>query len=208
MSGHASPARRRTTDIWFAIGVIISVALLAWVVVTMQQLGHDLRTANQARDQLAAQVQRLGGKPVAGAPGSRGEPGQSVVGPQGPQGDPGPAGSPGPSGSPGAKGRDGVGKVGPTGATGTDGESVVGPAGPQGEPGPAGRDGADGTDGADGAPGRDGQTCPSGYSLQALPSDPDALVCRREGGTSDPSPASQGFLGLGALASTSTYRRL
>lgn len=82
-------------------------------------------------------------------------------GPVGAKGDRGPAGPPGPSASPGQAGAD---------------STIPGPVGPVGPTGPAGKDGKDGADGADG---RDGQTCPAGYSLQPLPNDPDALVCRR-----------------------------
>jgi hypothetical protein len=201
VSAHSSRAKmRRRADVWFAIGAVAALGFLAWVVITMQQLSHDLRTANDARDLLAKQVQSLGHKPVAGPPGSRGEAGQSVVGPRGPQGakgDPGEPGSPGPSGSPGKNGDDGsngaTGEPGAAGATGAVGPA--GPAGPQGEPGPAGPQGEQGPAGEDG---KDGQTCPDGYSLQAPPDDPDALVCRRDsapdpGDSDTPSPQAAGL---------------
>jgi hypothetical protein len=198
VSAHSSRATmRRRADVWFAIGSVAALALLAWVVITMQQLSHDLRTANEARDLLAAQVQKLGGKPVAGPPGSRGETGQSIVGPRGPRGasgEPGPSGSPGTPGSPGK-----AGAAGSPGATGSPGAvGPTGPEGPQGEPGPAGPAGQDGTDGRDGADGKDGQTCPDGYSLQAPSWDPDALVCRKDGapdpgGSDSPSPQAAGL---------------
>ena len=173
------------------LGCLLAL-LLAYIWWQTSQLGKELRNSNRARDQLAAQVQDLGAKPVAGPPGSRGEPGQGIVGPTGPPGpagDTGPAGSPGPTGpvgKPGATGLPGaagVGSPGPTGAPGADGQTVVGPAGPQGEPGPAGKDGRDGTN---------GQTCPDGYTLQAPDDDPDALVCRRAGAPApeDPEPES------------------
>lgn len=199
---------RRRGDALFAAVVAIGLAGFAFLAITMQGMAHDLRAANDARDQLAAQVQRLGGKPVAGPPGSRGESGKSVTGPRGPKGDPGDPGepgSPGPSGSPGKNGddgdngTDGVGSTGPTGAAGSNG--VPGPAGPQGEPGPAGPEGPAGQDGADGADGRDGQTCPDGYSLQAPAYDPDALVCRRDGAP-QPEKKSGGLLSSGALDPT------
>jgi hypothetical protein len=195
---HSSRVKeRRRTDLWFALGVVVAVSLLAWVVITMQQLSHDLRTANAARDALAAQVQKLGGKPVAGAPGSRGEPGKSVVGPSGPpgpQGEPGPSGPPGPSGSPGKNGENGSdgasatgqpGAIGPTGPAGP-----AGPQGPQGEQGPAGPQGPAGEDG------QDGQTCPDGYHLEAPAYDPDALVCRKDGAP-QPSEKKGGLLSAG-----------
>jgi len=193
VSAHVSKAKaRRRADLWFALGAVLALSLLAWVVITMQQLSHDLRVSNDARDALARQVQALGHKPVAGPPGSRGEPGKSVVGPKGDKGDPGPTGPPGPSGSPGKNGKDGddgtngVGQTGAAGTPGTDG--VAGPPGPQGEPGPAGPQGEQGPAGEDG---RDGQTCPDGYSLQAPSYDPDALVCRKDGAP-DPSPGNGG----------------
>ena len=166
-------------ELAFWLAAALGLVSFAFVVITMQGLAHDLRAANEARDALATQVERLGEKPIAGPPGSRGEPGRSVEGPpgptgptglQGPSGPPGPSGSPGVTGAPGVAGTDGTDGVGQPGPTGPPG-----PAGPQGEPGPAGRDGTDGRDGAD------GQACPDGYSLQPPPDDPDALVCRRDG---------------------------
>ncbi|WP_331719528.1 collagen-like protein (plasmid) [Streptomyces sp. NBC_01259] len=176
--------------------------LVAYIWWQTNQLSGDLRAANQARDQLATQVQQLGETPVAGPPGSRGLPGQSV---------PGPAGSPGPSGAPGADGVDGsrgpsgkTGKAGKAGAAGNDGSpgaagadgvtqtgapgsaGEAGPPGAQGEPGPAGANGRDGLDGADG---KDGQTCPTGYSLQPPSTDPDALICRRDSAPTQPAPS-------------------
>jgi hypothetical protein len=223
VSGHGSPLKaRRRADVLYAAAVIACLVALAWVVVTMQQLGHDLRTANSARDALAQQVQSLGGKPVSGPPGSRGAQGESVVGPPGEKGDPGPSGPTGPvgpTGKAGAKGTDGAGEVGPTGEpgtdgqAGTDGQTVTGPAGPQGDPGPAGpagqpgADGKDGTDGTDGRDGTDGQTCPDGYTLQPPADDPDALVCRRTPADTPSSAASQGTLGLGALTTYAAYKK-
>lgn len=206
MSAHSSPTKaRRRGDVLFAAGAVVALAALAWVVITMQALSHDLRTANEARDQLAAQVQKLGAKPIAGPPGSRGEPGQSVAGPRGPKGDPGDPGPPGPSGSPGKNGDDGTdGSSGTDGSTGTDGTAgepgtagatgPAGPQGPQGEAGPAGPQGEPGTDGKDG---QDGQTCPDGYHLEAPSYDPDALVCRKDGAP-DPEPSDGGSSLLGA----------
>jgi hypothetical protein len=209
---------RRRADLWFALGAILALSLLAWVVITMQQLSHDLRSANDARDALAWQVQQLGAKPVAGPPGSRGEPGESVAGPRGPKGEkgdpgyPGPSGPPGPQGSPGPRGPSGApGHNGVDGSSGTDGTAgepgtagatgpagPAGPPGPQGDPGPAGPQGETGADGADGADGKDGQTCPDGYSLQAPSYDPDALVCRKDGAP-DPQPGNGSGNPAGAL---------
>jgi hypothetical protein len=179
------------------MGVLLAV-LVAYIWWQTSQLTHDLRTANEARDALARQVQQLGEKPVAGPPGSRGEPGASVTGPPGPSGPPGPPGPAGvnATGEPGKNGEDGApGASGQPGEPGQDGESVTGPAGPpgpQGEPGPAGPQGEPGVDG------RDGQTCPDGYSLQAPSYDPDALVCRKDGAP-DPEPGNgnSGLLSAG-----------
>ncbi|MGV9524124.1 collagen-like protein [Streptomyces griseus] len=55
----------------------------------------------------------------------------------------------------------------------------AGPRGPAGPAGPAGKDGAAGKGGADGRDGAPGPACPSGYSLQSPPGDPDALIRRR-----------------------------
>jgi hypothetical protein len=194
----ADERRWRRGDVLVVVAAVALGAVLAWIVLSVQGLTHELRNANEARDQLARQVQQLGEKPVTGPPGSRGEPGPSVTGPRGPKGDRGEPGKRGPSGSPGRDGddgddgSDGVGESGPTGAPGTDGiagppgtQGEPGPAGPQGEPGPAGADGADGRDG------RDGQACPDGYSLQAPSYDPDALVCRKDGAP-DPEPDQPG----------------
>lgn len=197
----AEERRWRRGDAAAVAGALVLGAVMAWIVLTVQHLGGQLQDANSARDLLARQVQTLGGKPVAGPPGSRGDPGRTVRGPAGPRGATGPAGpegSAGPAGQSGAKGPAGAaGAAGKDGASGSDGAAGAdgaagkdgtagqpGPQGPQGEPGPAGPAGPAGKDGAngtDGAPGRDGQTCPVGYSLQAPPGDPDALVCRRDG---------------------------
>ncbi|MEV5977475.1 collagen-like protein [Streptomyces sp. NPDC052114] len=199
----AQERRWRRGDVLAIVGAIVLGVAVAWIVLSVQAVTDDLRTANQARDALARQVQGLGEKPVAGPPGSRGGPGRSVTGPRGPTGPAGEPGDTGPSGKPGRAGDDGkagaagqdgadgaAGEQGPTGAAGTDG--VAGPPGPQGEPGPAGPEGPAGKDGAAGQDGRDGQTCPDGYSLQAPADDPDALVCRRDGAPPpDPGPSPQ-----------------
>lgn len=112
------------------------MALLAVQYVGMHQ---DLQTANAARDALARQVQRLGGSPVAGPPGSRGS-----VGPAGAAGVVGPPGPSGASGQPGKPAPTITGPAGPSGPPGPSGASIVGPSG------------AAGQDGASGAPGKDG----------------------------------------------------
>ncbi|MDJ0461543.1 collagen-like protein [Streptomyces sp. H27-C3] len=204
MKRHKAPDahRSRRGNVLAILGALLAGAALF----TVQDLATDLRDANQARDQLALQVQRLGGKPVAGPPGSRGEPGRGQPGPSGPpglDGEPGPVGLTGPvgptgrPGDDGSDGSDGVGVPGISGTSGTDGASVVGPpgpVGPQGEPGPAGaagEQGPPGEPGRDGSDGTDGQSCPDGYSLQPPADDPDALVCRRDAAP-DPEPPQGG----------------
>ncbi|MFJ2007423.1 collagen-like domain-containing protein [Streptomyces chartreusis] len=203
MSAHRVPRR---DPVALLLGLLLAL-LVAYIWWQTSQLTHDLRTANEARDALASQVQRLGEKPVAGPPGSRGEPGTSVTGPPGPSGPPGPQGPIGASatGSPGKNGEDGSpgipGASGQPGAAGQDGESVTGPAGPagpQGEPGPAGPQGQAGQDG------RDGQTCPDGYSLQTPSYDPYAKVCRQDGAP-EPEPTDGGPLNLALDPSRRQY---
>ena len=187
MQLRAEERRWRRGDALTIVAAVAIGLILAGILISIRSLQVELRSANAARDQLAAQVERLGGQPIAGPPGSRGQPGQTVEGPPGPSGPPGSPGLDGAPGSPGPTGPVGPsGSPGQTGAPGTDGAAGVGqpgatgppgPAGPQGEPGPAGRDGTDGRDGADGT---DGQTCPDGYSLQPPKDDPDALICRRD----------------------------
>lgn len=185
-------SRKRRTDITYTAGVILLVAVLAWIVITIQSLSAQLHQALADRDALARQVQRMGGVPVAGPRGNPGKDGTGAPGDKGAKGDrgdpgtrstiPGPrghAGSPGPSGSPGPNGKDG-----PPGQPGAD-STIPGPAGPAGS---SGRDGTDGKDGKDGQSGRDGQTCPDGYTLEPDPQDPDTLVCRRKGASSDQPP--------------------
>lgn len=184
----AEERRGRRGDALVVVVALVFGAALAWILLSVQTLNDDLRESNAARDALARQVQSLGETPVAGPPGSRGEPGDSVTGPPGPAGEPGPSGQPGPSGSSGASGKDGAN--GETGAGGSPGQvGATGPAGatgsqgPQGEAGPAGPQGEQGAPGPQGEKGPPGPSCPAGYSLQAPLYDPDALVCRRDGGT-------------------------
>ncbi|MEL7994324.1 collagen-like protein [Streptomyces albidoflavus] len=196
--------RRRRGDLLAALAALALGAAIAWIVISVQGLTQDLAEANIARDRLAAQVQELGEEPVAGPPGSRGEPDEETPGPPGPpgadgrDGSPGPAttGRPGKTGPAGTDGKDGAdGEAGEPGATVTGPPGPPGPAGPPGEAvtGPPGRDGKDGTDGRDG---RDGQTCPDGYRLQPAVDDPDALVCRRIPTAPDPAPSLTATAGL------------
>lgn len=206
----AEERRWRRGDVLAVAAALVLGTAFAWIFLNVQNMTHELENANQARDQLARQVQQLGEKPVAGPPGSRGDPGASATGPPGPQGDPGPAGPPGASGPPGPSGTPGqngsAGEAGNTGEPGTDGaagtngdagppgpQGEPGPAGPQGEPGPQGEQGPAGESGTDG---RDGQTCPDGYSLQVPAYDPDALVCRKDGAP-DPQPDNPSLLSAG-----------
>jgi hypothetical protein len=228
VSDHVSPAKaRHHADIRFAILVTIAVGGLACLVIWVQGISHDLRTSNAARDALSRQVQQLGAKPVAGPPGSRGEPGPTAVGPTGPAGAPGAAGSPGAAASPvpgpsGPEGPQGIpgadstvpGPAGEAGAPGAD-STVPGPAGPQGDPGAAGRDGDDGKDGKDGQPPAGWTyTDPAGIAYTCSPAgdfDPSAprYTCTVDTApTPTGSPASSGLLGIGTLATTAAYRRL
>ncbi|MFG2025383.1 collagen-like protein [Streptomyces sp. NPDC048825] len=191
-----------------AITGVLALGLLAGMAVLFVDMSHDLRGEQAARDALARQVQDLGGKPIAGPPGSRGEPGPAVTGPTGPPGSPGASGPPGKNGRDGGDGASSTGEPGEpgqpgaSGAPGQDGETVIGPtgpaepagpAGPPGGPGPAGEDGTDGRDGSD------GRTCPPGYSLQAPSYDPDALVCRKDGAPQpdEPGNGNGGLLSAG-----------
>lgn len=149
---------------------------------------------------LREQVKAEGATPVAPDPTravedlpDRAEVPVPIPGPRGAQGEKGERGEPGPA------------VTGPSGAPGEPGadSTVPGPQGPRGEPGAdstiPGPSGPPGDDGRDGVDGRDGQTCPDGYSLQAPSYDPDALVCRRDG-AADPGPGEgKGSLAEGAL---------
>lgn len=210
-----SKRRRTRRRNWQGDLVAVLAALLAGAAfLTVKQLASDLYDANQARDALATQVQKLGGTPVAGPPGSRGEAGKSIVGPRGPTGPPGPSGSPGKTGKPGASGSPGAaGASGSPGAAGANGSP--GPGGVQGEPGPAG---ADGKDGADGQP-------PEGWTYTDPATGAD-MDCERADNfdpqhprytchaTSTPSPTpsdtprGKGLLGAAVLAMSASYRQL
>lgn len=209
MTRHKSVAElRRRSDLAFAAVAALGLAGFAFLVITMQGLSQDLRAANEARDALASQVQQLGGKPVAGPPGSRGEPGQSVVGPAGPRGETGPTGPPGPvgpSGKPGGDGANGVSATGEPGAPG--GTGPTGPAGPQGIQGEAGATGPQGEQGPKGDTGErgpSGASCEDGYSWQTPSYDPDARVCRRDGAP-DPSQSPSPSMAAGLDPSRRVY---
>jgi len=163
--------RVRRGNIAAVLGALLAGGILAWFILTVQGLATDLRDANDARDQLAAQVQRLGEKPVAGPPGSRGDPGQAgrrgargregEQGKRGEKGEQGGEGRGGPSGDKGGKGDPGQqGESGREGREGRQGDS--GPTGERGNDGSPGRDGANGADGRDGADGQPGPAGPQG----------------------------------------------
>lgn len=196
----AEEKRWRRGDLFAALAAIVFGAAFAWILLSIESLNHELKVSNQARDALARQVEALGETPIAGPPGSRGEPGDSVTGPPGPRGERGPGGPrgpAGPSGKPGADGSDG--QSGTPGQSGTDGATgpagPAGPPGPQGEPGPAGPQGEQGPAGEDGS---NGQSCPDGYSMQTPSYDADALVCRRDGAEQPPAdpPSNAGIVAL------------
>lgn len=145
----AQERRWRRGDVLVLFAATVLGVAVAWILLSVQGLQHELRDSNLARDQLAQQVEDLGGTPVAGPPGSRGEPGESVVGARGPAGPPGPSGAPG---KPAPTITPSPGPPGPAGSPGAPGANSTVP----GPTGPAGQDGAAGANGADGAPGKDG----------------------------------------------------
>lgn len=199
--GKHKPSRRSIklprAEYLIAITLVFVVLLLGWLSVKVVSQDRDLRTSNDARDALARQVQGLGEKPVAGPPGSRGEPGKSTVGAPGPSGPPGPAGAAGKDAptitpSPGP-----AGPVGPTGAAGADSTvpGPTGPAGPNGADGAAGANGKDGTDGKNGAPPSEWTyTDQDGNTYQCVPAsdfDPDNPRYRcTQTSTANPEPTS------------------
>lgn len=155
MQVRAEERRWRRGDLAAVLGALMLGVVLAWIVLTIQAMGHDLRYERDYNRALARQVEGLGGTPVAGPSGARGEPGLSVTGEPGRDGRDGKDAptltpSPGPSGASGAPGRPGADSTvpGPSGEPGAD--STV--PGPSGAPGRDGIDGRDGTDGVDGEP--------------------------------------------------------
>lgn len=185
----AEERRWRRGDGLAVAGALLLGVVLAWIVLSIQAMGHDLYTERAMREALTAQVEALGATPVVGPSGSPGEPGASVTGPPGMPGAAGSTGPVGPSGPPGATGKAGTpgasgapGVPGAVGATGPAGP--VGPAGPQGiqgEPGVAGPQGEQGPQGDPGERGPSGASCEDGFSWQTPSYDPDARVCRRDG---------------------------
>ena len=222
MSRAQARKERRRGDYLAALGTVVAAIALGAVVMGFMILSRQLAEANQARDQLAAQVQGLGAEPVAGPPGSRGDSG--LAGPRGPRGKAGPPGedaptvkpSPGPPGEAGKDGKDGRNGrdstvPGPTGPPGDPGQNATG------EPGPAGKDGKDGADGKDGSNGKDGDAGkpPTSWTFsyggsdytcrQADDFDPDAPRYTCETDQPQPSP-SDGSNGIPAVIDPSRKR--
>jgi len=188
------PSRRAVWLAWLAAGVIL-VALFLWLIYTTVSTANHLRTSDDRLDQsqseqhrlarsaagnakaaaaLAAQVRRLGGRPVVQpstlptpTPGPRGEPGAAGArGAAGQPGAPGPRGATGARGPAGPDGQPGIpGSRGDTGTQGPAGPAgPPGPQGPPGEQGPQGPKGDTGDQGPRGPQGDPGPTCPDGYT--------------------------------------------
>ncbi|MFJ6810667.1 collagen-like protein [Streptomyces anulatus] len=156
-------------------------------------LAGDVRT-------LRAQIQAEGGTPAAPDPAAavddlpdRVEVPVPIPGPSGPRGQKGAAGTPGEDGTdgePGAAGSPGPAVTGAPGKDGVDGvNGAPGKDGALGEKGEKGEKGDPGATGERGPAGAPGPACPAGYSLQPPPTDPDALVCRRDGAPPPEPPA-------------------
>jgi len=159
--------RWRRGDLLAILCALAIGGAIAWIVLMVQSLNGDLRDANEARDALARQVEQLGEKPIAGPPGSRGDPDDAKPGPRGPRGPAGERGDRGPTGKPGNSGKDGdAGSDGKTGKAGVDGakgeKGEPGQEGVQGEPGPEGPKGEPGEAGPRGEQGPQGERGPAG----------------------------------------------
>lgn len=141
--------RHRRGNLIAAVAIVLAAGMLAAVVTGFLMMSRDLSAERRRGDLLAAQVESLGGTPVAGPRGSTGAAG--LIGPSGP---PGPAGA---SGQPGKAAPTITPSPGPTGPPGPSGmpgakSTVAGPAGPTGPSGADGAAGAPGKDGSDGSP--------------------------------------------------------
>lgn len=197
----ADERRWRRGDFAVVVAAVALGAVFAWIVLSVQGMRQDLHAESAARDALARQVERMGGTPVAGPPGSRGEPGASVTGPPGKPGKPGEKGERGEPGKPAPTITPSPGASGASGAPGEPGpaSTIPGPTGPPGAdstvPGPSGPPGETGARGEQGPP---GPACPDGFSLQTPSYDPDALVCRRDGAP-QPEPGNGSPQAEGAL---------
>ena len=137
-----------------AATIVLAAGVLAAVVTGFLIMSRDLADSRRDVALLTAQVERMGGTPVAGPKGETGAAGAAgLIGPSGP---PGPSGAPGkaaPTITP-SPGR--TGPAGPSGAPGAPGadSTIPGPTGPAGAAGQdaTGAPGQDGTDGQDGSP--------------------------------------------------------
>src|SRR5690554_3878570 len=126
--------------VWAAIALIVlGMAWYVWRGEVERAELHELADQNySAAEELARQVQEMGGTPRILPPGPPGE--QGPPGPQGERGERGPKGERGPRGASGEDGVDGV--DGAPGDKGEQGETgPQGPQGPQGERGPQGPQG-------------------------------------------------------------------
>ncbi|MFJ8538200.1 collagen-like protein [Streptomyces sp. NPDC093591] len=186
-----------------AVTGVLALGLLAALAVLVVDMSRELRAESAARDALARQVEGLGATPVAGPPGSRGEPGASVTGPPGPQGKQGEKGEQGEPGKPAPTITPSPGPSGPPGAT------VTGPPGTPGQDatGVPGQDGKDGVDGRDGAPGQPPASWTWTYKgteytcRRVSDFDPDnpRYTCDPVEPEPSPKPSDGGVLGAGAL---------
>lgn len=152
MPGIEERAAERAIDrgghrlVWAAIALIVlGMAWYVWRGETERAELHELADKNYtAAEQLARQVQEMGGTPRILPPGPPGE--QGPPGPQGERGERGPKGERGPRGASGEDGVDGVdGAPGDRGAPGERGPQ--GPPGPKGDPGEPGKRGPQGPQG-------------------------------------------------------------
>lgn len=200
LEGRAEARKRLRRGNYLAVlAAVFAAGALGAVLTGFLMMSRELAEERNARDLLAAQVEQMGGTPVAGPPGSRGETGASgVVGPTGPPGPTGPSGAPGKAAptitpSPGPTGPQGpAGPIGPAGADST----VPGPTGPAGQDA-TGAPGQDGQDGAAGQPPSEWTyTDEEGRTFQCTrvddfdPDDPRYRCTQTSGPTTVPTPSS------------------
>lgn len=182
--------RRRVGNALGVAAALVVAGALAALLTGFLVLYRDLGQANEARDALAKQVQALGGKPVAGPPGSRGEAGKTIVGKRGPSGAPGKAGQDGKDAPTITPAPGPTGPAGPSGAPGAQGEpgadSTV--PGPAGATGPAGQDGASGAPGKDGTNGQDGKDAAPPATMTFTDADGTTRDCTLADGSDPDNP--------------------
>ena len=165
--------------VWAAIALIVlGMAWYVWRGETERAELHELADQNySAAEELARQVQEMGGTPRILPPGPPGE--QGPPGPQGERGERGPKGERGPRGASGEDGVDGVdGQQGPQGEQGETGPQ--GPQGSQGETGPPGPPGPQGERGPKGDPGEPGKRGERGPQGPRGPGIEDVYLIQRE----------------------------